>query len=51
MNDHIKRYKKWIEEGFSPLEAFGIVASGIAVGGTFEDLKLLDREFMKDLGR
>lgn len=49
MTQYIKRYEHQKKEGFSKLEAFGIIASSIAVGGTLEDLQELDRHFQNDL--
>ncbi|MCM3739197.1 hypothetical protein M3210_02830 [Oceanobacillus luteolus] len=48
-SQYIRRYEREKKEGFSKLEAFGIIASGIAIGGTLEDLQELDRHFQKDL--
>lgn len=48
MNDYVKRYQIRRYEGFDPLDAFAIVASSIAVSGTIEDLRMVDRAFQKD---
>lgn len=48
-DQYIRSYENRKGEGFSMLESFGIVASGIAVGGAFEDLKELDKHFQNDL--
>lgn len=48
-NRYIKYYTERRDQGFDPVEAFGIVASGIAVGGTLEDLQELDQHFQNDL--
>lgn len=49
MNRYIKYYTERRNQGFEPVEAFGMVASGIAVGGTIEDLQELDQHFQNDL--
>ncbi|WP_405103130.1 hypothetical protein [Oceanobacillus sp. FSL H7-0719] len=47
-NYYVSRYEMHRDGGFNPLEAFGVVASGIAVHGTLEDLKELDAHFQHD---
>lgn len=49
MNQYVQRYHIRRKEGFEPLDAFGVIASSIAVSGTLEDLKTLDRVFQDDL--
>lgn len=43
MNRFVLRYYQRRNEGFSPMEAYGLIASGIAVSGTYEDLLEVDR--------
>ncbi|MCG5104406.1 hypothetical protein [Oceanobacillus alkalisoli] len=47
-NRYVHRYNQRRNEGFKPLEAFGIIASSIAVHGTLEDLQELDKHFLND---
>lgn len=49
MNKFAERYKVRRKEGFKPVEAFGIIATAIAISGTIEDLKEVDRVFQEDL--
>lgn len=49
MNHYVHRYYERRKEGFLPLDSFAIVASSIAVSGTIEDLKILDKAFGEDL--
>lgn len=48
MNYYVKRYKQRRMEGFNPLEAFGVVAAGIAAHGTMEDLRVVENIRWKD---
>lgn len=48
MNEYVQRYYVRRNEGFDPLNSFGIVASSISISGTIEDLRMLDREFQAD---
>ena len=49
MSPFVERYKHHVKNGFSNMQAFGIVASAIAVSGTIEDLKEVDRVLQVDL--
>ena len=49
MNKYVKRYKFHRNNGHDLVVAFGIIASSIAISGTFNDLKEVDSEFQKDL--
>lgn len=49
MNEYVKQYKIQRINGFKPIEAFGIIAAGIAVGGTIEDLRIVEKAYWNDL--
>lgn len=43
LNPYVERYIERRREGFNPIEAFGVVAAGIAAHGTMEDLKEVEK--------
>ena len=51
MNKFVEQYKKFRNEGAECLVAFGAVATGIAMNGTIEDLKQVERVYQEDSNR